>query len=247
MLSRLYEYMWNWAYQQNIAAICSLLEVDQKARAIDVGCGDGKNTVLFQRAIGCETVSGVDGVRGRLDAAKKRGIRTFHADLEKRWPCKSATMDVVVTNQVIEHIFDIDHFIMEAWRVLVPGGYCVVSTENLASWHNIASLVLGFQDFSHHLISRRHVGNPLSLHYNEKTATWSKKDNSGVDDSTYPHVKILTLKSLIAVFEAYGFSFEQRLGCGYYPLISGMSRLASWLDPYHSHFICVKMRKPSLL
>ncbi|OGG15046.1 hypothetical protein A2875_01390 [Candidatus Gottesmanbacteria bacterium RIFCSPHIGHO2_01_FULL_46_14] len=244
MLSRLYEYMWTQAYMQNIAAICSLLQVSQKARVLDIGCGDGKNTLRFQQAIGCEKITGIDGVRGRLDAAKKRGVLALHADLEKRWPFKSATMDVVITNQVIEHIVDLDNFIMEVWRVLVPGGYCVVSTENLASWHNIASLVLGFQDFSHHLIKRAHVGNPLSPHYNEKTASWSKKDNSGFDDSTYPHIKILTLKSLIAVFEAYGFSFEQRLGSGYYPFVSGMSRLATWLDPFHSHFITIKVQKP---
>jgi len=222
MLSRLYEYMWTQAYMQNIAAICSLLQVSQKARVLDIGCGDGKNTLRFQQAIGCEKITGIDGVRGRLDAAKKRGVLALHADLEKRWPFKSATMDVVITNQVIEHIVDLDNFIMEVWRVLVPGGYCVVSTENLASWHNIASLVLGFQDFSHHLIKRAHVGNPLSPHYNEKTASWS----------------------LIAVFEAYGFSFEQRLGSGYYPFVSGMSRLATWLDPFHSHFITIKVQKP---
>lgn len=245
MLAQFYQKIWAEAYSQNDLNILSLLEKNPNAKVLDVGCGDGQKTVKFKGAVGCQKITGIDGLAGRLMASQKRGVdETLTVDLEKKWPLKGSGFDVVISNQVIEHISDIDNFIQEIYRILKPGGYAVISTENLASWHNIVALVLGFQDFSHTIINKAHVGNPFSQHYGEKTATWSRKDNSGVDDSAFPHLKILTYFSLRKIFEEYGFKFEKGLGSGYYPLSGIVSRVATKIDPRHSHFITVKMRKP---
>lgn len=243
MLSDLFFTMWHEAMENNINNILSLLEKDSNARVLDVGCGDGKDTLRYQKAVGTRMIYGMDGQQGRVVAARKRGIETEVADIEKKWPYPNASFDVVLSNQVIEHIHDVDHFISESFRVLRRGGTSIVSTENLASWHNIAALILGFQDFSHHLVKIRHVGNPLSPHFGKKTASWSRADHSGVDDSLYPHVKIMTYRSLRQAYEAYDFTFVAGRGSGYHPLFSMASKLASLLDPSHAHFITVKMRK----
>ncbi len=245
MLSHLFSSMWQEAMNHNVENILSLLRKDPKANVVDIGCGDGKLTMQFKEKIHSRKMTGVDGLRDRLKAAKQRGIdEIILANLEKKWPLPRNYFDVMISNQVIEHIIDIDHFIEETYRVLKPSGYCVISTENLSSWHNIISLMLGFQDFSHHLLRKKHVGNPFSPHYREKTASWSAKDNSGVDDSLHPHVKIFTYRSLIEAFEGFGFRFEQGCGSGYYPLFGALGFFASRVDPYHSHFISVQMRKP---
>lgn len=235
--------IWQDAYAKNTSNIISLLESNPKAKVLDVGCGDGQKTALFQEKISSKEIIGIDGVKGRLDAAKNRKVKILCSDLEEKWPFPDNYFDIIISNQVIEHIVNIDHFIEEIYRILKPGGYCVISTENLSSWHNVFALILGFQDFSHHIIKKEHVNNPISLHYREKTATWSKEDNSGVDDTAFPHIKILTYKSLIDVFKAYNFNFEEGKGSGYYPLFGWLGRIASGIDPYHSHFITVKMRK----
>lgn len=244
MLKKMFEKMWQEAYSDNTKNIISLLESDPKAIVLDIGCGDGQKTSLFKKKISCKKMIGIDGVSKRLTAAKKNGIdKIIVANLEKRWPLKSSTFDIIISNQVIEHVADTDLFIKEVYRLLKPGGYCVVSTENLSSWHNIASLILGHQDFSHHLIKKSHVGTPFSLHYEEKTVTWSKKDNSGVDDTAFPHLKIFTLKSIIKIFEAYSFVLKSKLASGYYPSFGLLSRVLAKVDPFHSHFICIKMQK----
>lgn len=228
------EKIWNKAYARNDANILSLLEANPKAIVLDVGCGDGQKSQKFKEKIGCTRIIGIDGVGQRLENASKRGVEIKKADLEKKWPFADQTFDVVISNQVIEHMHDLDNFIFETKRVLKPGGYAVISTENLASWHNLFALLLGYQDFSHHLIKKSHVGNPLSPHYGQKTVSWSASGNSGTDDTAFPHVKIMTLRSLISIFEAYGFSCIKKLGSGYF---------LSSLDPFHAHFITIKITK----
>lgn len=247
LLTTFFITIWKEAMDRNRDNILSLLDRNQNAKVIDIGCGDGKVTIRYKEKIGCREIIGVDGVKARLSAAKRHGVKVLFADLEKKWPFKSGEFDVVVSNQVIEHVLDVDNFIEEIYRILKPGGYCVISSENLASWHNIFALVLGFQDFSHTIIKKRHVGNPVSIHYGKKTATWGGEGNSGVDDSAFPHIKIMTLRSMINIFKEFGFKNENMKGGGYYPLFSYLCFFASKIDPYHSCFITVKMRKPELV
>ena len=234
MLSHFFQTLWTKAYRQNDANILSLLEPNPKAVVLDVGCGDGQKSQKFKEKIGCSKIFGIDGVSQRLLNAKERDVEIKKTDLEHKWPFPNQFFDVIISNQVIEHIHDLDNFISETKRVLKPGGYAVISTENLSSWHNIFALLLGYQDFSHHLIKKSHVGNPLSPHYGQKTVSWSAAGNSGTDDTAFPHVKIMTLRSLISIFEVYGFKAKKYLGSGYF---------LSSLDPFHSHFITIKIRK----
>ena len=243
MFSKYLNTLWQEAYKRNDKNIINLLASNKNALVLDIGCGDGQKTAKFKTKVGAHEIFGIDGVEDRLKAAKKRGVTVKKVDLEKKWPFQNNYFDVIVSNQVIEHIVNLDNFISEIYRILKPGGYCVVSTENLASWHNIFALVTGNQDFSHHLINKVHVGNPMSLHYNQKTVSWSAKDNSGVDDTAYPHIKIMTYLSLRRIFESYDMKFVKGAGSGYYPLPETLSKIASSFDPYHSHFITIKFRK----
>lgn len=246
MLSLLLTKIWMEAEDHNRKNILSLLERNPTAKVVDIGCGDGQVTIRYKGKIQCEEVVGVDGVKRRLHAARKNGVsKTIFANLEEKWPLKDKEFDVVISNQVIEHILNVDHFIKEIYRILKPGGYCVISTENLSSWHNIFALVAGFQDFSHTILKKRHVGNPMSINFGKKTHTWNPEGRGDGDDSAFPHIRILTYKSLIDVFKVFGFKFYGGKGSGYYPLFGFLSSYASRIDPYHSHFITVKMRKPA--
>ncbi|MDO8659004.1 MAG: class I SAM-dependent methyltransferase [Candidatus Parcubacteria bacterium] len=244
-ISNFIEPLWNQAMEQNVVNIISLLVKNKNAVVLDVGCGDGKFTFQFKQKIGCRKIVGIEGDKQRIIEAKRNGINEIvDFDLEKKWPFPDKSFDVIISNQVIEHIVDLDLFISEIYRLLKPGGYCVISTENLASWHNIGALFLGYQDFSHHLISKKHVGNPLSIHYGEKTGGWGDKITKHDNSSIYPHIKIATYISLINIFKAYNFIFNKGKASGYYPLFGFLSTFASSIDPYHSHFITIKMVKP---
>ena len=114
-------------------------------RLLDVGCWDGETTERLARAAGARAY-GVEVFAERAALARARGIEVAVQDVESTpfpWPDQS--MDVVVCNQVLEHLKNVWLPMSEIFRVLKVGGHCVIGVPNLASLHNRVLLALGWQ------------------------------------------------------------------------------------------------------
>jgi SAM-dependent methyltransferase len=197
---------------------------------VDLGCDDGSLTVRLAARLRATGVHGVEIVEQRARIAEERGVRVTRTDLNMPLPFADGSFDVVCSNQVIEHLRDTDLFVSEIFRVLRPDGYAVVSTENLASWHNIASLIFGWQPFSLTNVSHLSgaIGNPLALHRGQ-TFEWK----------SWEHVRVFAYRGLSDLFSAHGFSVDSVVGAGYFPLPASVGR---W-EPRHAAFITVRARK----
>jgi methionine biosynthesis protein MetW len=220
------------AERTNIDNIRRALQGRTGGRVLDLGCGDGRTTVALCASIHATSIRGVERHLETAEAARRLGIDVVDADLDEVLPFEDASFDVVISNQVIEHLSDTDTFVEQIHRVLVPGGDAVVSTENLASWHNIVALVLGFAPFSTINYSDRiyPLGNPLSIHGGESLML-----HDGM-----VHRRIFTTTSLRALFSGHGFHVRGIHGSGYYPLPAAVGRI----DPRHAHFITIAATKP---
>ena len=220
------------AMAANVDNIASLIEPDPAAVLLDVGCDDGELTLRFARAAGTTSPHGVELVEERATLARSRGVDVAAADLNRRLPYDDGAFDVVCGNQVIEHLADTDTFVAELHRVLRPGGYAIISTENLASWHNVVALVLGWQPFSLTNVTstRMGLGNPFAVH---RHSDWEHGE-------TWQHQRVFAYRGLRELFDAHGFVVERILGAGYYPLPSRLARI----DARHSAFLAVKARRP---
>ena len=221
------------AMADNTQQIIGLLDAPGTEAMLDVGCDDGEKTLLFARALGATCICGTEVVEERVAVARSRGIQVTIADIEDGFPFPDAGFDVVTSNQVIEHLADTDRFVREVYRVLRPGGFAVISTENLASWHNIAALILGWQPFSLTNVTaqRLGLGNPLALHREE---SWEQPP-------TWQHRRVFAYRALVELFESHGFEVAAVCGAGYYPLPRSVARL----EPRHAAFLTVKVIRPA--
>ena len=205
-------------------------------RLLDVGCDDGAWTEELRRKLGVpETqVHGLEIVETRARLARARGFDVRTGDLDESWPFEDASFDVVHANQVIEHVTRLDHFVVETRRTLRPDGRAIVCTENLASWHNVFALGLGYQPFSLTNISTHGpVGNPLALHADESERL----------PESWQHVHLLSLTALRDLFLAHGFAVESLWGSGYHPFWGRVAARLAALSPRHAHFIGIVARR----
>jgi methionine biosynthesis protein MetW len=192
-----------WAKSRD-ATFISLLEFNPKAKVVDLGCGDGEFTLKVKRKIGCDEIIGVDADRERLNEAEKKGIKVKNHDLNDTLPFEDDSCDVVISNQVIEHLYYPVKFMREVYRILKPKGYAVISTENLASWDNIFALFFGYTPFSMEFDSGLHkIGNPLSPHEKE------------IIKESFPHIRVFAWKGLIELAKFVGFKIEKAVGSGH--------------------------------
>lgn len=218
------------AFAQNEENIERLLTAHAPIESLlDLGCDDGARTSVYAQAAGAVDVHGVELVESRAGLARERGISVVSADLGTPLPFADQTFDAVVSNQVIEHLFDTDLLLAEAFRVLKVGGIVVTSTENLASWHNVAALMLGWQPFSLTNVSLTgSIGNPLGLAVDGDYREYAV----GVP---WQHRRVFATRGLVDLHRGHGFTAVRSLGAGYFPLPSGVGRL----NPAHAAFITI--------
>lgn len=222
--------MYNKAANMNRDNIADLLDVNPRAKFLDIGCDDGVWTMKCADRVTTKDVHGVDVVEERLEMARKLNVDARKADILDGLPYEENTFDAIMSNQVIEHVGNVDKYITEVHRVLKSGGYAVISTENASSWINVFAVAMGWQMFSLTNLSSTYMGlgNPL--------AQWRGKK---LDLPSWSHKTIFSYRGLKEFFEVYGFEVIDLYGAGYFPAPARIGRV----DPRHAHFITIKVRK----
>jgi SAM-dependent methyltransferase len=235
---RYLEGLWADAEDAYRACILAVVAAARPTSLLDLGCHDGAWTRRLADAAGARLgrVCGVEVVPAAAEAARGRGVEVEVGDLNDPLAYADASFDLVHANQVIEHVADLDRFVSELRRVLVPGGLAVVCTENLASWHYVAALVAGFMPFSLTNVSERGaLGNPLALGGERNVAF----------EPSWAHTRVLTAVGLAHLFELHDLRIRQRFGSGYHPLPPWAARRVAPRDVRHAAFIGLVAERPA--
>lgn len=98
-------------------------DLTPEARILDLGCGAGK-TVYALRDAGYANVVGFD-IKDYLALRdpRDRSLFTIGSPESTRLPYDDNSFDVVLSEQVLEHVMDQVGFLRELHRILRPGGY----------------------------------------------------------------------------------------------------------------------------
>lgn len=127
------------AEKVRINKIISLVGSDH--RILDIGCYDGTIGNLLKKM--SNDVYGIEVSESVANLAKKKGVKVIVQDIESKFNFDDKFFDIVVAGEIIEHILDVDLFIDNIKRVMMPDGHLILSTPNVASLGRRLLLLFG--------------------------------------------------------------------------------------------------------
>ena len=219
--------------EENRRVILEMVEPRPGSTLVDLGCGDGAVTMRVAERVGAAKVVGVDFYGPWIDEARGRGVDVKVADIGEGLPFEDSSVEVIHSNQVIEHLAKTDLFLQEIQRVLRPDGYAVVSTNNLASWHNIGSLIAGYQPAPAHVSDYTITGNRLNQPFDGFIQTQAGQQ----------HLRIFTTTGLEDLARFHGLEVIESRTAGFYPFSPRVARRLTRLDRRHGAFLVQRFGK----
>src|SRR5437867_2786553 len=120
------------------------LNLSERSRVLDIGTGTGSNLRLM-RQMGVREMVGLDQSETAIRFCEIRGLGVVQLGDIRRLPFEASSFDLILATDVIEHVKEDTKAVAEIRRVLVPGGFALITVPAFPS-------LWGLQDIqSHHL------------------------------------------------------------------------------------------------
>ncbi|HEY0807551.1 MAG TPA: class I SAM-dependent methyltransferase [Pseudonocardiaceae bacterium] len=119
----------NYWFRRHEAAYVALAQHCADALVLEAGCGEGYGADLLATVARRVIAVDYDEPATHHIQARYPAVDVLRANLAVL-PIQSATIDVVASFQVIEHLWHQEGFLAECFRVLKPGGRLLVTTPN---------------------------------------------------------------------------------------------------------------------
>jgi len=193
------------------------LFLSEKETIVEIGCGNGKNLRYYKERLEFQDAYCIEIASSAEDAVRRNGITPYIEDVNtSKLPFKDSSINAVIFEEVIEHLYNSDLVLSEIYRVLKKGsnGILILSTPNLSSWVNRLVLFMGYQPFSHDVSFIKGFGRLADK------------------DQTNGHIKSFTLRAMIEYFKYFGFEVIDKRGV----IADGVPSWFSALDRFFSHF-----------
>lgn len=194
---------------------------------LDVGCGRGahsegsvstrKSLKIFRGKV--KKVIGID-----VDPAARENpyLDEFHLVNGGKWPVEDGSVDLLVSDNVVEHVENPETFFKEVQRVLKPGGYCCLRTPNAWSYFGLCSRLI-----------------PNKFHYKVKTIVQKPQNEEDVFPTYY---RCNSMRKIRNMFKRHGCTCAAVYGHESEPAYLSFSKIAYFFGILHQKFAprCVK-------
>ena len=116
----------HWWFASRTRALLALMDarLPDRVKVLDIGCGAGN---MFHHLSRYGSVQGVEIDPRPVAMARRRGYSVEQGDASRGVAYPDASFDLVTVLDVIEHIRDDRAVLVEAARLLKPGGHLVVT------------------------------------------------------------------------------------------------------------------------
>jgi len=136
-------------YKLALRLLSTITEDGLVKKVLDVGCGMGEFADILRNK-GKELVC-VDGFDKYYKFVLSKGFESYKVNLEyEKIPLEDNSFDLVVSLEVIEHLWNTDNYLKEINRLLKPGGYALFTTMNYNYLtYRIRHLLGNFEKFTY--------------------------------------------------------------------------------------------------
>ncbi len=188
--------------ENRVTASIQLLtnKISRGCRFLEIGCSNGIIIEAISNNFYSTDTYGVDIDEKALKSALERGVKVKQLNLnEEKLPYSNDYFDVVLFEEVIEHLVNPDNVLEEIFRVLKPKGYVLITTPNLGYWVNRLVILFGYQPFWTETSTKYNTG----------------KFRKNLAEPISGHLRLYTLKALKELIRLYGFSVVKQKGITY--------------------------------
>ncbi|WP_022950475.1 class I SAM-dependent methyltransferase [Leucothrix mucor] len=199
-------------FQQSRPEMCAFLP-ESYTRVLEIGCGEG----TFSKNLDSGQVVELWGIEPSKDAgsvAETQAYKVLYGTYEDCFDLLPDNFfDLVVCNDVIEHMVDHDHFFSSIKKKMQKKGFITGSIPNVRYYRNLKSLLL--------------------------KKDWQYQ-NSGVLDRT--HLRFFTEKSLLRTFKEHDYvissfsGINKARGFKLFIILALVFSFFSWKDIQYTQF-----------
>jgi len=202
-------YIWRDGQQRRLEMVKDAAGERIKGRLLENGCGIGLY-IEHLKPLGCE-VYGLEYDFNRAIVAKTRAENIFRSAGESL-PLPEGSFDLILSNEVIEHVIDDRKVVAEMVRALVPEGRMIIFCPN--RWYP-------FETHGIYWRGKYYFGNKALVNY----LPWKLRNR------LVPHVRAYTRKDMESLFQDLPVRFISRkvIYGGYDNIISRFPRMGLWI------------------
>ncbi len=132
--------------RRNMGKYLRLASAGKMDVVLDIGAGRGDDLLLALDANPKAALHAIEVYPPYQKELRARGIEVHALNIERdRFPFADGSVDVVMANQILEHVKEIFWVLHEASRILRVDGSLIIGVPNLAAFHNRCLLALGKQ------------------------------------------------------------------------------------------------------
>jgi len=121
-----------------VRKMLSKLRLPEKSKILDIGGATGRNLQFYFNDCNKNFEFFIVDISDEaLRVAETKGFKTFCLDIETaQLPFSDNTFDIIIAQELIEHLYNPEMLVKEVSRTLKGGGFFLLTTPNIVSLHD---------------------------------------------------------------------------------------------------------------